>query len=73
MAKTPYLYNFKFACPKCGNTQYQLDKFQAAGSFWFHDFLNKRFTTVTCTNCFYTEIYKVPLKEFMEITGTAKH
>lgn len=73
MTKATHLYNFKFTCPKCGNSQYTVDKFQAAGSFWFHDFLNKKFTTVTCTRCFYTEIYKISIKEFTEMAHITKN
>jgi len=72
MKATTHLYNFKFECPKCGSTQYQLDKFQAASSFWYRDFPNQKFTTVTCTGCFYTELYKIPFKEFSEMTGISK-
>lgn len=70
--KTTHLYNFKFTCPKCGNTQYDIDKFQAAGSFWLHDMPNKKFTTVACTRCFFTEIYKIPFKKFAEIGNLIK-
>ncbi|MEA3316374.1 MAG: zinc ribbon domain-containing protein [Bacteroidota bacterium] len=53
-------HNYK--CPKCSNRQYEVDEFRATGSFLtkIFDIQNKRFTTVTCTKCKYTEIYKVP-------------
>ena len=51
----------KFKCPKCSNSQYEIDEFRAVGGFWtkIFDIQNKRFTTVTCTMCKYTEIYKI--------------
>lgn len=72
MMKITHLYNFKFTCAKCGNTQYMIDKFQAAGNLWFRDFPNKKFTTVTCTRCFYTDVYKIPFKEFAEMMNLTK-
>ena len=52
--------NSKYVCPKCGNTQYETDEFRATGGFLskVFDVQSKRFTTVTCTNCKYTEVYK---------------
>ncbi len=65
-------HNFKFHCPKCGNNQYNLDRFQATGNIWLKDIVNKKFTTVSCTRCFYTEIYKIPLKQFAEVVNFIK-
>ncbi len=52
--------NSKYVCPKCGNTQYETDEFRATGGFLskVFDVQSKKFTTVTCTRCKYTEIYK---------------
>jgi len=49
-----------YKCPKCGNRQYETDEFRATGGFWtkIFDIQNKKFTTVSCTQCTYTEIYK---------------
>jgi uncharacterized protein len=71
--KTTHLINFKFHCPKCGNTQFEVDKFQAAGSAWFKDYLNKKFTIVSCTRCLFTEVYKIPFKKFEEIVPFIKN
>ena len=51
-----------FTCAKCGNTQCQIDEFRAAGGFWgkIFDVQSKRFTSVTCSKCQYTEIYRAP-------------
>ena len=49
-----------FTCAKCGNSQYEVGEFRAAGGFWskVFDVQSKRFSTVTCTQCQYTEIYR---------------
>lgn len=51
----------KYTCPKCNNTEYTKDEFRATGGFWtkVFDIQNKHFTTVTCSQCAYTEIFKV--------------
>ena len=47
-------------CPKCKNMEFETDKFQATGGGFakIFDIQNRKFTTVTCTRCKYTEIYK---------------
>lgn len=49
-----------FVCPKCGNRQYESDQFQATGGNFakLFDIQNKKFITVSCTNCGYTELYR---------------
>jgi predicted nucleic-acid-binding Zn-ribbon protein len=51
-----------YKCPKCSNTQYEVGEFRATGGFLskVFDVQSKRFTTVICTNCQYTEIYRAP-------------
>jgi predicted nucleic-acid-binding Zn-ribbon protein len=50
----------KYQCPKCSNTVCEIDMIQTTGGFWtkFFNIQNKRFTTVTCTKCKFTELYK---------------
>ena len=50
----------EYVCPKCGNRSYESDQFQATGGNFakLFDIQNKKFVTVTCTNCGYTELYK---------------
>ena len=50
----------KYVCPKCQNEEYEVDQFAATGGGFskIFDVQNKRFTTITCTKCKYTEIYK---------------
>ena len=50
----------QYCCPKCGCTQYENDQFQATGGNFakIFDVQNKKFVTVSCTRCGYTELYK---------------
>ena len=47
-------------CPKCEHTDFETDEFRATGGVLakMFDVQNKRFTTVSCTRCHFTEIYK---------------
>ncbi len=49
-----------YKCPKCGNRTFNTDEFRATGGFLYKvfDVQNKKFTTVSCEQCTYTEIYK---------------
>ena len=52
--------NLKYVCPKCGNRQYEVDEMRATGGAFakIFDVQNKKFSTVTCSRCSYTEFYK---------------
>lgn len=56
------MVNSKYICPKCNNTVCEIDELVRTGGFWnkLVTFRQKRFTTVTCSKCKYTEIYKDP-------------
>lgn len=56
-------------CPKCGFDQYETDQFQATGGNFakLFDIQNKRFTTVSCKRCHFTEIYKADPDSLMDI------
>ena len=47
-------------CPKCGNEEYEKDQLQATGGNFakVFDVQNKKFITISCTKCGYTELYK---------------
>ncbi len=47
-------------CPKCTHAHFETDVFRATGGGLsrFFDVQNKKFTTVTCSQCNYTEIYR---------------
>ena len=59
----------QYVCPKCGCTSYESDQFQATGGNFakLFDVQNKRFITVTCSNCGYTELYKKTEDSTMDI------
>ena len=50
----------EYVCPKCGCTKYQNDVFQATGGNFakIFDVQNKKFVTISCDQCGYTELYK---------------
>lgn len=47
-------------CPKCKNDEFETDQFAATGGGLtkIFDIQNKKFTTVSCTRCGFTEIYR---------------
>ena len=47
-------------CPKCQNKDFESDQLAATGGRLTKRFniQNKKFTTVTCTRCSYTEMYR---------------
>lgn len=50
----------QYICPKCGCTQYEVDQLQATGGNFakLFDIQNKKFVTVSCYDCGYTELYR---------------
>ena len=52
----------QYVCPKCGCTEYESDQFQATGGNFakMFDIQNKIFTTISCIQCVYTELYNNP-------------
>lgn len=49
-----------WGCPKCENRDFEVDEFRATGGMFakIFDVQNKKFSTVSCTQCGYTEIYR---------------
>jgi len=49
-----------YRCPKCESTDYEVGQFRATGGIItkIFDVQSRRFTTVTCARCRYTEMYK---------------
>ena len=47
----------QYICPKCGCQQYESDRLQATGGNFakMFDIQNKKFVTISCCNCGYTE------------------
>ncbi len=58
-----------YRCPKCSNTQYEIGEIRAAGGFWskIFDVQGKRFSSVTCSHCKYTEFYKTDTRTLENI------
>ncbi len=52
--------HLNYRCHKCQNTQYEIDEMRATGGFVakVFDVQNKKFSTVTCTRCRHTELFK---------------
>ena len=50
----------QYVCPKCGGHGYESDQFQATGGNFakIFDVQNKKFVTISCLACGYTELYK---------------
>lgn len=50
----------QFTCAKCGHHEYTSDSFQATGGNFskLMNVQNKKFITLSCDNCGYTELYK---------------
>ena len=50
----------QYICPKCGCQNYESDQFQATGGNFAKIFAvqNKKFVTISCCQCGYTELYK---------------
>jgi len=52
--------NQGYKCDKCDNTAFESSEFRATGGFLtkIFDIQTKKFTTITCTRCQYTELYR---------------
>lgn len=52
--------NINYECPKCKNTTCDISEMRATGGTLskIFDVQNKKFTSVTCLRCTYTEFYK---------------
>lgn len=49
-----------YKCPKCGCEEYETDQMRATGGLFakLFDIQNKKFVTISCKKCGYTEMYK---------------
>ncbi|WP_298237236.1 zinc ribbon domain-containing protein [uncultured Algibacter sp.] len=54
------MQKIKYVCPKCANTTCEVGEMRATGGTLskIFDVQNKKFTSVTCLRCTYTEFYK---------------
>ncbi len=58
-----------YKCVKCGCEEFESDQFQATGGNFakIFDIQNKKFVTVSCKQCGYTELYKANTDAGMNI------
>ena len=58
-----------YKCPKCSNTSYKTDQMQATGGTFskLFNIQNKKFTSVTCEKCTYTEFYKTETSKLSNV------
>ena len=49
-----------WSCPKCNHKECEIGEIRVTGSFWTKIFnvQNKKYASVSCSKCFYTEFYK---------------
>lgn len=61
--------NSNWICPKCRNRGAETDQFQATGGNLakLFDVQNKKFTTVSCTRCGFTELYRGNTDDVMNV------
>ena len=59
----------QYQCPKCGCNRYVSDQFQATGGDFAKIFnvQNKKYLTVSCEACGYTELYRSTTSTGMNI------
>ncbi len=59
----------KWKCPKCGGEEFEQNQFQATGGNLakLFDVQNKKFITISCKKCGYTELYKSKTSMAMNI------
>ena len=59
----------QYICPKCGCESYVSDQFQATGGNFakIFDVQNKKFITVSCADCGFTELYRAQKSSGMDI------
>ena len=59
----------QYICDKCGNRRFESDQFQATGGNFskIFDIQNKKFITVSCTKCGFTELYRAETDDTMNV------
>lgn len=59
----------EWKCIKCENAEFVKDQFQATGGNFakIFDIQNKKFITVSCTKCGYTEMYRTDTTTGMNV------
>lgn len=59
----------KYSCPKCGSHEFELGEVFMTGSVFakLMNFEFRRFTSITCTKCTSTELFKTPKKDIQNV------
>lgn len=57
----------RYVCPKCNGKGYISGETHIASSVFMNSMNSEEYTTITCTNCGYTEFYKVLYDGFRRI------
>lgn len=65
----------QYKCVKCGCEEFESDQFQATGGNFskIFDVQNKKFVTVSCKKCGYTELYRSSTTAGMNIIDFLMH
>ena len=68
MRKTPMQHE-RWQCPKCRHREFETNQFRAAGGRFAKVFNvdNRRFTTLSCERCHYTELYRADSSTLMNV------
>lgn len=58
-----------YICSKCGFNKFDTDQFQATGGNFakLFDIQNKKFITISCQKCGFTELYKAKTSSGMNV------
>ena len=62
--------NMSWQCPKCNRQGAEVGQFAATGGGFFSkifDIQNKKFSTVSCKHCHFTEVYKVKASKLGDV------
>ena len=65
----------QYQCAKCGCQEFESGQFQATGGTFskLFDVQNKKFITISCKKCGYTELYKRETDAGMNILDFLMH
>jgi predicted nucleic-acid-binding Zn-ribbon protein len=58
-----------WSCPKCGNREFETGVFRATGGRFakIFDVQNRKFSTVSCARCQFTEVYRADSSSLMNV------
>ena len=61
--------NLNWSCPKCNHHEHEVGQFAATGGgiTRFFNIQSKKFSTVSCKRCHFTEIYKTKTSKLANI------